>query len=174
MNNVLSNLIEFSESEEAKRIEGLYEKGLITHEEAESLFLQEYEDSKYYFFIQYKGSNRRWKNSSLPLTKRAAEKRLNELNSEGLLDVNGKKIIYRIIKEHRSGVLLHLKWSFDDFYNYLYESAKDDIESKLAALFDSFENKDLISDFVKYRGDLITSDREAAAFILAIEKKYAA
>lgn len=37
--------------------------------------------------------------------------------------------------------------------------------------FDDFfaENRDFVRKFVKYRGDYITSDREAAAFMFALE-----
>ncbi len=62
---------------------------------------------------------------------------------------------------------------FQKEYNILYESDCADDGMRFAArAFDAFakKHKDFISEFVKFRGDFISSDREAAAFMYALEK----
>lgn len=62
---------------------------------------------------------------------------------------------------------------FQKEYDILYESDCNDEGMKFAAwAFDDFakKHKDFISEFVKFRGDFISSDREAAAFMYALEK----
>lgn len=58
-------------------------------------------------------------------------------------------------------------------YDTLYESDCADDGTKFAAwAFDDFakKHKDFISEFVKFRGDFISIDREAAAFMYTLEK----
>lgn len=62
---------------------------------------------------------------------------------------------------------------FNKEYSYLYEN--DDFVAgydEAVEAFDAFApaNKDFITEFVQYRGDFISSDREAAAFMFALEK----
>ena len=55
----------------------------------------------------------------------------------------------------------------------LYENDCTDDGVRFAAwAFDNFakKHKDFISEFVRFRGDFISSDREAAAFMYALEK----
>jgi hypothetical protein len=62
---------------------------------------------------------------------------------------------------------------FQNEYDILYESDCTDDGVRFAAwAFDDFakKHKDFISEFVKFRGDFISSDREAAAFMYALEK----
>ena len=62
---------------------------------------------------------------------------------------------------------------FDDNYALLYDN-KDDVESYHDAVlaFDEFakEHSDFVGEYAKYRHDYISSDREAAAFMFALEK----
>ena len=61
---------------------------------------------------------------------------------------------------------------FNDMYNFLYDNY-DRVAGYDEAVdaFDGFAKThgDFVRDFVKYRGDFISSDREAAAFILALD-----
>ena len=63
---------------------------------------------------------------------------------------------------------------FVEVYNYLYEHYNKPIQGYNEAVksFDDFIatpfGKVFIRTFVEYRGDAVTSDREAAAFMLAI------
>ena len=65
--------------------------------------------------------------------------------------------------------------SFLAAYNAEYEALyKNHIagEQEAAAAFDEFCEKhgDFVGEFARYRGDYITSDREAAAFMFALEQ----
>lgn len=64
------------------------------------------------------------------------------------------------------------KKQFDKEYNFLYES-KGYVAGYDEAItaFDEFlkKNGDFIREFARHRNDLITSDREAAAFMFALE-----
>ena len=71
------------------------------------------------------------------------------------------------------GRFLH---KFNKEYNFLYEA---DVNHKIVPgydeavdAFDSFImfNGDFVGEFAKYRGDFISSDREAAAFMFAMEE----
>ena len=63
---------------------------------------------------------------------------------------------------------------FSREYNYLYEN-RDQVAGYNEAVdaFDNFIHTDngraFIGEFARYRGDLITSDREAAAFMFALD-----
>ena len=60
---------------------------------------------------------------------------------------------------------------FKKEYNFLYENDNNVAGYREAvAAFDEFlsENKNFVCEFVKYRGDFISSDREAAAFMFAL------
>ena len=64
---------------------------------------------------------------------------------------------------------------FDQFnkeYKFLYDN-NDNVAGFREAVqaFDEFlpEHKEFVSEFVKYREDFISSDREAAAFMFALE-----
>lgn len=66
---------------------------------------------------------------------------------------------------------------FNEIYNYLYETenAYDArLEEKACKTFDEFLKKDsfcaMVSEFARFRGDAITSDREAAAYVLALDE----
>jgi hypothetical protein len=62
---------------------------------------------------------------------------------------------------------------FNKEYDYLYEHDNVAGYSEAVKWFDENQNKlaykDLVSSFVKARGDFISSDREAAAFTFALE-----
>ena len=62
---------------------------------------------------------------------------------------------------------------FQKEYNFLYEN-DDNVAGYKEAVeaFDEFlkENKNFVCEFVKYRGDFISSDREAAAFMFALSE----
>ena len=62
---------------------------------------------------------------------------------------------------------------FQDEYNFLYENDNNVAGYREAvAAFDEFlkENKNFVCEFVQYRGDFISSDREAAAFMFALSE----
>lgn len=65
------------------------------------------------------------------------------------------------------------KREFDEEYNFLYDN-NDRVVGYEEAMkaFDEFAENHIkfISEFVRYRGDFISSDREAAAFMFAMEK----
>ena len=61
---------------------------------------------------------------------------------------------------------------FQKEYQFLYEH-HNRVAGYIEAVeaFDSFaaSHKDFVCEFVRYRGDFISSDREAAAFMFALE-----
>ena len=60
---------------------------------------------------------------------------------------------------------------FQKGYNFLYENDNNVAGYREAVTaFDEFlkENKNFVCEFVQYRGDFISSDREAAAFMFAL------
>ena len=61
---------------------------------------------------------------------------------------------------------------FAQEYDFLYEHG-DNVAgySEAVAAFDQFADhySDFVGEFVRYRGDFIASDREAAAFMFALE-----
>lgn len=63
-------------------------------------------------------------------------------------------------------------YQFNKEYNFLYEN-DDNVAGYMEALnaFDEFlpEHKDFVAEFVEYRKDFISSDREAVAFMFALE-----
>lgn len=61
---------------------------------------------------------------------------------------------------------------FNDEYNFLYENDYVAGYEEAIEEFDNFakQNGSFIYEFVKYRGDFISSDREAAAFMFAMGK----
>ena len=64
------------------------------------------------------------------------------------------------------------KYKFDSEYDFLYEH--HDQVAGFDEAVDAFEemlneNPDFIGEFAMYRGDIIRSDREAAAFMFALE-----
>lgn len=62
---------------------------------------------------------------------------------------------------------------FNKNYDFLYEN-NDNVAGYREALeaFETFSNKykKFISDFVKYRGDFLSSDRECVAFMFTLEE----
>lgn len=62
---------------------------------------------------------------------------------------------------------------FQKEYDFLYNNDHMAGYSEAVRAFDDFmkseENKKFVGDFVKYRGDFISSDREAAAFMFALD-----
>ena len=63
---------------------------------------------------------------------------------------------------------------FDTYYQFLYENTNacaDHNEAWACDYFDRFlSGSKFVKTFCEYRGDLITSDREAAAFTLAFSR----
>lgn len=62
---------------------------------------------------------------------------------------------------------------FQKEYNFLYDNNDNVAGYREAVEFgDKFmtEHNDFVGEFTKYRGDLLTSDREVAAFAFALEK----
>lgn len=63
---------------------------------------------------------------------------------------------------------------FDDNYDFIYDANSKNKEvagqREAAAAFDDFlkQHGDFVREFVNYRGDFISSDREAAAFMLTM------
>lgn len=61
---------------------------------------------------------------------------------------------------------------FNQEYDFLYDN-RDHVAGVNEAIsaFDEFftNNKDFVIEFVKFRGDIVSSDREAAAFMFAME-----
>ena len=57
-------------------------------------------------------------------------------------------------------------------YKFLYDHDNVAGEQEAAEAFDKFapKHREFIGEFCKYIGDFITSDREAAAFMFALEK----
>jgi len=62
--------------------------------------------------------------------------------------------------------------AFDNAYNYLYDSDNDELMRNAAFTFDACMSdtafNQLACQFANHRHDLMTSDRECAAFILAL------
>lgn len=61
---------------------------------------------------------------------------------------------------------------FNKEYDYLYESdAYIAGYNEAVQAFDEFlsTHKEFVSEFINYRGDFISSDREAAAFMFALD-----
>mgnify|MGYP004454808251 FL=1 len=61
---------------------------------------------------------------------------------------------------------------FEKEYDFLYENGNVTGEDEAAQSFDKFAetHKEFMTEFVKYRGDFISSDREAAAFMFALQE----
>ena len=63
--------------------------------------------------------------------------------------------------------------TFNEIYSELYE-ARDNVAGfkEAVSFFDEFaeQQTEFVGEFVKFRGDLITSDREAASFAYALEE----
>lgn len=63
---------------------------------------------------------------------------------------------------------------FDDNYDFLYDASRNGSEvagqREATDAFDDFlkQHRDFVCEFVKYRGDVISSDREAAAFMFTM------
>lgn len=61
---------------------------------------------------------------------------------------------------------------FDKEYSFLYDN-RDNVAGygEAVAAFDEFlpTHKDFVGEFVNFRGDFISSDREAAAFMFALD-----
>lgn len=64
------------------------------------------------------------------------------------------------------------KKKFDEEYEFLYNN-HDNVAgySEAVAAFDEFLaiNREFVREFVKFRGDFISSDREAASFMFALD-----
>lgn len=64
---------------------------------------------------------------------------------------------------------------FNDNYDLLYDANKHNREvagqREAAAAFDDFvkQHGDFVREFVNYRGDVVSSDREAAAFMFTMD-----
>lgn len=60
---------------------------------------------------------------------------------------------------------------FNKEYNFLYENNNVVGYEEAVTAFDEFVkiHKDFVCEFVTYRNDIISSDREAAAFMFALE-----
>lgn len=63
---------------------------------------------------------------------------------------------------------------FDSNYDFIYDANKHNREvagqREAVDAFDDFlkEHRDFVCEFVRYRGDVISSDREAAAFMFTM------
>jgi len=68
--------------------------------------------------------------------------------------------------------IAEFKKKMDKEYEFLYDH-NDRVAGYEEAVdaFDKFveKHRDFVGEFVKYRGDFISSDREAAAFMFALE-----
>ena len=65
-----------------------------------------------------------------------------------------------------------LSKQFEKEYKFLYDNRNNVAGyDEAVTAFDQFikTSGDFVGEFAKYRGDLITSDREAAAFMFALE-----
>lgn len=60
---------------------------------------------------------------------------------------------------------------FNKEYDFLYENDNVAGEDEATEAFDEYlkHNSRLVAEFVRYRGDFIASDREAASFMFALE-----
>lgn len=64
---------------------------------------------------------------------------------------------------------------FDSSYDFIYDSNKHNKfvagQREAAEAFDDFvkQHRDFVCEFVNYRGDFISSDREAAAFMFTLD-----
>lgn len=64
---------------------------------------------------------------------------------------------------------------FDSNYDFIYDANKHNREvagqREAAAAFDDFlkQHGDFVREFVNYRGDVISSNREAAAFMFTMD-----
>lgn len=64
---------------------------------------------------------------------------------------------------------------FDSNYDFIYDANKHNKEvagqREAADAFDDFvkKHRDFVCEFVSYRGDFISSDREAAAFMFTVD-----
>lgn len=64
---------------------------------------------------------------------------------------------------------------FNDNYDFLYDSnAQGNVvagQREATIAFDNFvkDHRDFVREFVRYRGDFISSNREAAAFMFTID-----
>lgn len=56
---------------------------------------------------------------------------------------------------------------FDEIYHYLY--LQNDAKNSFSEFCENDKNLQVLRAFVRERGDAVTSDREAAAFMLALE-----
>lgn len=66
---------------------------------------------------------------------------------------------------------------FKEEYDFLYANADSYVAGSNEALnyFDNeltAEEKEILKEFIEYRGDFISSDREAIAFIFALERRF--
>lgn len=65
---------------------------------------------------------------------------------------------------------------FSDNYDWLYNyngNDYDDVVAELCFIFDNYytkKHKDFVVEFIHYRMDYLTSDRECAAFVLTMEE----
>lgn len=64
---------------------------------------------------------------------------------------------------------------FDSNYDFIYDANKHNMEvagqREATEAFDDFvkQHRDFVREFVNYRGDFISSDREAAAFMFTLD-----
>ena len=89
------------------------------------------------------------------------------------ITASSKEEAIKIIKASTSKETLEkISNKMNKEYEFLYEH-KDNVPNykEAANSFDSFskKNKRFVGEFIKFRGDFITSDREAAAFMLALD-----
>lgn len=68
---------------------------------------------------------------------------------------------------------MNIKKFLDQFnkeYEFLYNHNNVAGYNEAVTAFDEFlpNHKEFVSEFVKYRGDFVSSDREAAAFMFAL------
>ena len=84
-------------------------------------------------------------------------------------------------KNQQKGMAMVHNFNIDDFlnkfndnYDFIYDANRNNREvagqREAAAAFDDFlkQHGDFVREFVNYRGDFISSDREAAAFMFTM------
>lgn len=87
---------------------------------------------------------------------------------------NGKNQKKGITMVHNFNIADFLN-KFDDNYDFIYDANSKNKEvagqREAAAAFDDFlkQHGDFVREFVNYRGDVISSDREAAAFMFTVD-----
>lgn len=101
--NFWKHLEDFTATDErAARCANLYERGMLTYDEASRAILELYADRDYIFVVQEREQRRgaRWMTYSAPTKYRYdAETIANEATNRGTESINGYPIIYRVVPQ---------------------------------------------------------------------------